>query len=312
MPITQPKTKPEVLIEALDWIQKFSGSIVVVKFGGNAMVDEALGRTFANDIIFMHTVGLKPVVVHGGGPQISQMLEKLGITSEFRDGFRVTTPEAMDVVQMVLTGKISREIAHNINTSTTRNRGLAVGISGIDGGLFSAVRKTGKTSTGEDVDLGLVGDVVDVDPSAIIELVEAGRIPVVSTIAPNITNKSEVLNINADIAAGALAKALCAKKLVILTDVAGLYANYPDPASLISKIGTDDLENMLDSLQTGMIPKMTSCLQAVRGGVEGAHIIDGRIPHSILEEIFTKDGVGTYVVKGSALEMNGKSEHTNV
>jgi acetylglutamate kinase len=289
-----PEQKTKVLIEALPWMQEFSGHIVVVKYGGNAMVDDQLKFNFAKDIVFMRTCGLKPVVVHGGGPQISSMLAKLGIESEFRGGFRVTTPEAMDVVRMVLTGKISRELVGMINNFSSK-KGLAIGMSGEDGALFQAVRKDEK--------LGLVGDIVSVDPSSILDLLDSGRIPIISSVAPNIENSEEVLNVNADIAAGELAIALNAKKLMILTDVAGVYEKYPDPETLISKIGTVELRAMLPRLESGMIPKLTSCLKAVESGVNGAHIIDGRELHALLLETFTKAGVGTLVVPGSIYEM---------
>jgi acetylglutamate kinase len=304
--------KTEVLVEALPWIQNFLGDIVVIKYGGNAMVNEELKESVAQDVLFMHSIGLKPVVVHGGGPQISTMLKKLGIESEFRGGFRVTTPEAMDVVRMVLTGKISRELVGLINSNSFRKKGLAIGMSGEDGSLFKAARKTIKSSDGDSInqtiDLGLVGDIVDVDPSAVLDLLDSGRIPVISSVAPNTSDTNEVLNVNADVAAGKLAIALGARKLVILTDVKGLYANYPDPNSLISEIGTVDLRELMSSLETGMIPKMQSCLEAVENGVSGAHIIDGREPHSILSEIFTKKGIGTLVTSGSKYKLENENE----
>jgi acetylglutamate kinase len=289
--------KAEVLIEALPWIQQFAHKIVVVKYGGNAMVDNDLKEKFAKDISFMKTVGLRPVVVHGGGPQISTMLKKLGIESEFKGGFRVTTEDAMDVVRMVLTGKISRELIGLINNNAEKDSGYAIGLSGEDAKIFQAVRKT-HNEDGIEVDLGLVGDIVGVDTSAINSLLANGRIPVISSVAPNINNSKEVLNINADIAAGELAKALGAVKLVILTDVAGLYENFEDKNTLISEIGTVTLEKLLPSLQSGMIPKVTSCINAVKSGVKEAHIIDGRISHSLVTEIFTSKGIGTLINAG--------------
>jgi acetylglutamate kinase len=259
------------------------------------MVHPDLRKTFAQDILFLHSVGIKPVVVHGGGPQISAMLNQLGIQSEFQGGFRVTTPEAMDVVRMVLTGKISRELVGEINQHSTHLKGVAVGISGEDGAMFQSVRKFGTDSNGNQIDLGLVGDIVAVDPSAVQDLLSTNRIPVISTVAPNVNNHQEVMNINADIAAGRLAAELNAKKLVILTDVLGLYANYPDESSLISRISTSELRKMLSSLDSGMVPKMSACLDAVENGVGGAHVIDGRRPHSLLVEIFTREGIGTLV-----------------
>lgn len=281
--------KAAVLVEALPWLQRFAGSIVVVKYGGNAMVDDALKRAFAQDMVFLRSAGLKPVVVHGGGPQISAMLDRLGIVSEFRGGLRVTSPEAMDVVRMVLVGQVGRELVGLVNA----HGALAVGLSGEDGGLFLA-RRRGALVDGELVDVGLVGDVDEVDPAAVLDLIEAGRIPVVSTVAPD--DAGNVLNVNADTAAAALAVALRAQKLVVLTDIEGLYASWPDRSSLLSEVVADELEAMLPSLQSGMVPKMEACLRAVRGGVPEATVIDGRIAHSVLLEVFTPEGVGTMVL----------------
>ncbi|KRF05313.1 acetylglutamate kinase [Arthrobacter sp. Soil782] len=287
--------KAATLIEALPWIQRFAGTTMVIKYGGNAMVNDELRRAFAEDIVFLHHAGVRPVVVHGGGPQINGMLDRLGITSEFKGGLRVTTPEAMDVVRMVLTGQVSRELVGLINSHGP----YAVGLSGEDGGLLRAVR-TGTVVDGEEVDLGLVGEVVGVNPAAILDILEAGRIPVISTVAPEIDSMGngtgQVLNVNADTAAAALAEALGASKLVILTDVEGLYSNWPDRTSLISSLTAADLRGLLPELESGMIPKMTACLKAVDGGVERAHIVDGRLPHSMLLEIFTTAGIGTQVV----------------
>ncbi|MFB0835087.1 acetylglutamate kinase [Arthrobacter halodurans] len=287
--------KAEALIEALPWIQRFAGTTMVVKYGGNAMVNDDLRRAFAEDIVFLHHAGIHPVVVHGGGPQISAMLARLGIESEFRGGLRVTTPEAMDVVRMVLTGQVGRELVGLVNSHGP----YAVGLSGEDGGLLRAGR-TGTVVDGEDVDLGLVGEVTGVEPRAILDLIKAGRIPVISTIAPEVDADGEptgqVLNVNADTAAAALASALGASKLVILTDVEGLYANWPDQSSLISSLAASELREMLPRLQSGMIPKMAACLRAVEEGVERAHIVDGRLAHSMLLEVFTSAGVGTQIV----------------
>ena len=257
--------KAEVLIEALPWLEEFAGQRIVIKYGGNAMIDDHLKACFAEDMVFLRQVGLHPVVVHGGGPQISQMLKALGIKSEFKGGLRVTTPEAMDVVRMVLTGKVSRKPV-------------------IDG---------------KPTDIGLVGDVVSVDASAVEDLINAGRIPVVSSVAPNEDDATEVLNVNADSAAAALAAALGASKLVVLTDVDGLYADWPDRDSLIGRIGVENLRDMLPDLESGMRPKMEACVRAIDGGVPRAHIIDGRKPHSILNEIFTTDGIGTIQDSGT-------------
>ncbi|PPF39040.1 acetylglutamate kinase [Rathayibacter sp. AY1D2] len=283
--------KAATLIESLPWLQSFHGRTMVIKFGGNAMVSEELQRSFAQDMVYLRYAGIRPVVVHGGGPQISRMLDRLGIESEFRGGYRVTSPEAMEVVRMVLTGSISRDIVRRIN----EHGPLAAGISGEDAGLFVG-RRRGVVIDGEEHDLGLVGDVIAVDPAAVLAQLEAGRIPVVSSIAPDSDDPTQSLNVNADAAAAALAVALGAEKLVVLTDVAGLYSDWPDRASLVSHIRSDDLAALLPSLESGMIPKMTACLDAVRGGVPKAAIIDGRIPHSILLEVFTSEGIGTEVV----------------
>jgi acetylglutamate kinase len=286
----RPDQKAEVLIQALPWLQKFRGALVVVKYGGNAMVDDELKRAFAQDMVFLHQVGLRPVVVHGGGPQINAMLDRLGIASEFRGGLRVTTPEAMDVVRMVLTGQVSRELVGLLNTYGP----VAVGLSGEDGGLLQARRRPGSVD-GHEVDLGLVGDVVQVNPSAVLDLLDAGRIPVVSTVAPDIDDPTQVLNVNADSAAAALAIALGARKLVVLTDVEGLYTSWPDRTTLVRRLRAGALARLLPSLDAGMRPKMEACWRAVTGGVGRAHVIDGRQPHSILVEVFTSDGIGTMV-----------------
>ncbi|MDR3201569.1 MAG: acetylglutamate kinase [Bifidobacteriaceae bacterium] len=286
-----PAVKAQVLIEALPWLARFAGALVVVKYGGNAMVDASLKAAFAEDIVFMRRVGLRPVIVHGGGPQITVMLRRLGIEAEFRGGLRVTTPETMDVVRMVLTGQVSRELVGLVNAHGP----FAVGLSGEDGALFQAERHS-PTVDGREVDAGLVGDVVRVNTAAVTDLLDAGRIPVVSTVAPDIEDPTLVYNVNADTAAAALATALGARKLVILTDVEGLYRHWPDPSTLISAICADELEAILPGIEKGMRPKMGACLRAVRGGVPQAHVIDGRAAHSILQEIFTDSGIGTMVV----------------
>jgi acetylglutamate kinase len=283
--------KAATLIESLPWLKRFHDQIIVVKFGGNAMVSEELQRAFAEDMVYLRYAGVHPVVVHGGGPQISAMLERLGIESEFRGGYRVTTPEAMDVVRMVLTGQISRDLVGHIN----EHGPLAAGLSGEDAGLFTG-RKRGVVIDGEEMDLGLVGDVIGVNPEAVHAQLAAGRIPVISSIAPDADVPGQSLNVNADAAAAALAVALGAAKLVILTDVAGLYSDWPNRDSLVSVIDVDALRAMLPSLESGMIPKMTACLDAVDGGVAKAAIIDGRVPHSILLEVFTQSGIGTEVI----------------
>jgi acetylglutamate kinase len=284
--------KAQVLVEALPWLERFHGALVVVKYGGAAMVDPELTAAFAEDIVFLRCAGLRPVVVHGGGPQINEMLGRLGISSEFKGGLRVTSPEAMDVVRMVLTGQVGRSLVGLIN----RHGPFAVGMSGEDAHLFGA-RRRGTVVDGEDIDLGLVGAVVEVRPSAVLDLLEAGRIPVISTVAPDLdADDGQVLNVNADSAAAALAIALGAAKLVVLTDVEGLYADWPDRTSLVSRVTAADVERLLPRLEAGMVPKMEACLHAVRGGVPQAHVIDGRVPHSILLEVFTSEGVGTMVL----------------
>jgi len=290
--MTTPHEKAEVLIEALPWLERFHGATVVIKYGGNAMINPDLQAAFAADIVFMRYVGIKPVVVHGGGPQISRMLDRLGIESEFRGGLRVTTPEAMDVVRMVLTGQVGRELVGLIN----KHGPFAVGLSGEDAKLFTAVRRTALVDGGE-VDLGQVGDVDKVDTSAVDDLIAAGRIPVIASVAPDISGI--VHNVNADTAAAALAEALGARKLVILTDVPGLYTDWPDTTSLTTRIDADDLEKLLPRLESGMVPKMEACLRAVRGGVPAAHVVDGRVAHSTLLEVFTSEGIGTMVVPPS-------------
>jgi acetylglutamate kinase len=292
--MTTPEDKTHVLIESLPWLKRFAGETIVVKFGGNAMVDTDLQRAFAEDMVYLRHVGIKPAVVHGGGPQISAMLDRLGIASEFVGGYRVTTPETMEVVRMVLTGQVSRELVTLIN----EHGPLASAISGEDAGLFVG-RRRGAVVDGRTVDIGLVGDVVEVDPAAVLAELDAGRIPVVSSIAPDRDVPGQSLNVNADSAAASLAVALGAAKLVVLTDVAGLYRDWPDRESLISVIDTRELTTLLPTLESGMIPKMTACLKAVEGGVAKAAIIDGRRAHAILLEVFTDAGIGTEVVKAS-------------
>ena len=280
--------KAAVLTEALPWLEQFHGKTVVIKYGGNAMVDDELKRAFADDIVFLRYAGVRPVVVHGGGPQISTMLERLGIESEFKGGLRVTTPEAMDVVRMVLVGQVGRELVGLLN----QHGPLAVGLSGEDAGLFTA-EKTGPVIDGEQIDIGLVGDVVKVRPEGVLDLIEAGRIPVVSSVAPD--EDGLVHNVNADTAAAALAAALDAEKFIVLTDVEGLYREWPTTEDVIGQIDSDALAELLPSLASGMVPKMQACLEAVRSGVSRASVIDGRVPHSLLLEIFTDEGIGTMV-----------------
>ena len=281
--------KAGVLAEALPWLERWHGATVVVKYGGNAMTDDALKAGFAEDVLFLRLAGLRPVVVHGGGPQISAMLGRLGVESEFKGGLRVTTPEVMDVVGMVLVGQVQRELVGLIN----EHGPFAVGLSGEDAHLFTAERR-GAVLDGEEVDIGQVGDVVEVRPDFVVQLLDSGMIPVVSTVARGVDGTA--YNVNADTAAAALAIALRAQKLIVLTDVEGLYANWPDRSSLIAAIGADRLRAMLPSLESGMVPKMEACLRAVEGGVPRATVIDGRVPHSVLLEVFTDSGVGTMVL----------------
>ena len=282
------RLKAETLIESLDWLREFHGRIVVVKFGGNAMVDEQLQLAFAQDMAYLRFVGIKPVVVHGGGPQITARLAEIGIESEFRAGMRYTDEKTMTVVRDVLRNQISKNLANLIEESGAQT----VVLSGEDDSLFRAVKVKGQTSEGE-VDLGLVGEVKTVNPRAVLQALDQGKVPVISSVAPS--NSGQLLNVNADLAASALAIALGADKLMVLTDVPGLYANWPEKDSLLSEISVEELTELMPKLESGMIPKMQACLRAVQGGVPKAHIIDGRQPHSILLEIFTKAGVGTQV-----------------
>ena len=289
----EASSRAVTLIESLPWLKRFRDQIVVVKYGGNAMVSEELQDAFAADIAYLRYVGVKPVVVHGGGPQISSMLDRLAIPSEFKGGYRVTSTEAISVVRMVLTGQINPQLVSKINAHGP----VATGLSGEDAGLFGG-RRRGVVIEGVEHDLGRVGDVVEVDPQPVLDQIAAGRIPVVSSIAPDLDNPGHSLNVNADAAASALATALGAAKLVVLTDVPGLYADWPNRDSLVSHLTSTELRAMMPSLESGMIPKMAACLEAVEGGVQTAAIIDGRVPHSVLVEIFTSKGIGTEVVLG--------------
>ncbi|MBY0441448.1 MAG: acetylglutamate kinase [Mycobacteriaceae bacterium] len=283
------QVKAEVLAEALPWLQQLHDKIVVIKYGGNAMTEDALRHAFAADMAYLRNCGIHPVVVHGGGPQITAMLQRLGIPGDFQGGLRVTTPEVLDVARMVLFGQVGRELVNLINGYGP----YAVGLTGEDARLFTAVRR-GALVDGVLTDIGLVGDVHQVDTSAILDLIAAERIPVVSTLAPDVDGV--VHNINADTAAAALAQALGAEKLLILTDVEGLYTRWPARDSLVSQIDTDSLTRLLATLESGMIPKAEACLHAVTRGVPSAHIIDGRVAHCVLVELFTDAGIGTKVV----------------
>ncbi|GHC42217.1 acetylglutamate kinase [Streptomyces cinnamoneus] len=285
--------KARTLVEALPWLTRHHGKTVVIKFGGNAMVDEELKGAFAQDVVFLRQSGLKPVVVHGGGPQISAHLDRLGLESEFKAGLRVTTPEAMDAVRMVLAGQVQRELVGLLN----RHGALAVGLTGEDAHLMSATQHYAHVD-GERVDIGRVGEVTGIDPGIVRTLLDDGRIPVISSIARSDDDGDAggVFNVNADTAAAALAAALGAETLMVLTDVEGLYADWPNSDDVISQLTASELEQLLPDLSSGMVPKMQGCLHAVRGGVTTARVIDGRVQHAILLEIFTDEGIGTMVV----------------
>ncbi len=281
--------KAAALVEALPWLKSFSGRTVVVKYGGNAMTSPALRAAFAEDVVFLRYAGVRVVVVHGGGPQITAHLDRLGVSSEFRGGLRVTTRDTMQVVRMVLVGQVNSDVVGLVN----EHGPFAVGLSGEDANLFTAERRDAVVD-GEPVDVGLVGDVVQVQPQIVRALLEAGKVPVVATVARGLDG--EIYNVNADTAASALAVALGAEKLVVLTDVEGLYADWPASADVISEVTDVELAELLPGLASGMAPKMEACLRAVQGGVPRAHVLDGRVAHSLLLELFTDEGVGTMVV----------------
>lgn len=293
-----PEMRSHVLAEALPWFLHYRDKIVVVKYGGNAMIDEDLKRAFAADMVFLRAIGARPVVVHGGGPQINDMLKTVGLEGEFKGGFRVTTPEVMEYVRMVLFGKVGRELVGLIN----EHGPYAVGTSGEDAGLFTASKRT-ITIDGEDVDLGRVGQIEHVNAESLLDLIDAGRIPVVSTIAPD--DQGRIYNINADTAAGALAGALGAERLIVLTNVKGLYTDWPNKDSLVSSLTPEQLSDLLPNLDSGMVPKMEACLDALRTGVQAAHVIDGRIPHSVLLELMTTGGIGTMICPADWEDVDG-------
>ncbi len=291
--------KASILTEALPWLETYAGKIVVIKYGGHAMIDDDLRRAFAQDIVFMKRCGLHPVVVHGGGPQISAMLTRLGIVSEFRGGLRVTSPEAMEVVRMVLVGQVGRDLVGLINSHST----VAVGLSGEDGGLFTAQRR-GTVIDGEEIDLGLVGDVMSVRTEAVEGLIGSGSVPVVASIAPDVNGVAH--NVNADTAAAALAVALEAERLVVLTDVAGLYRDWPNSKDVITELSATELRGLMPTLESGMVPKMEACLRAVEGGLTRATVADGRVPHALLLEIFTNVGIGTMVTQDGLIRLGSR------
>jgi len=280
--------KANVLVDALPWLARFHDKIVVVKYGGNAMTSPQLQAAFAEDVMFLRYAGVKPVIVHGGGPQITEHLRRLGLESEFRGGLRVTTPETVSIVRMVLTGQVNADIVNMLNDHGS----FAIGLSGEDASLLTAERRPAIVD-GEEIDIGQVGDVVEVDPSAMFALIDAGRIPVLATVARG--RDGLTYNVNADTAAAAVAVGLQAEKLIVLTDVEGLYADWPNSTEVISQIDAEQLATLLPTLSSGMVPKMEACLRAVEGGVPRAHVIDGRVPHALLVELFTSEGIGTMV-----------------
>ena len=275
--------KAIVLAEALPYIREFSGKTVVIKYGGHAMTDPDLADLFATDVVLMRLVGMNPVVVHGGGPQITELMRRLGKEPEFVDGRRVTDTETVDIVRMALVGKVNREIVAAVN----RHGSYAVGLSGEDAGLIRVEQRDPK--------LGYVGDIREIDPTIVHRLIREELIPVIATVG--VDDEGQAYNINADTVAGAIAEALDAEKLVYLTDVAGVYGDWPDESSLISRIDVAGLEKLVGSgkVSEGMIPKLESCVAALQSGVRRAHILDGRLPHALLLEFFTREGVGTMV-----------------
>ncbi len=294
-PSISAQDKAGILLETMPWLRRYSGRIVVVKYGGNAMVDESLKQAFADDILFLHQWGVRPVVVHGGGPQINAMLDRVGLAAPFEHGLRVTTEDVMEIVRMVLLGKVQRELVSLLN----REDYQAVGLAGEDAGLFRA-RRTPAWVDGAPVDVGLVGEITHVNAAPVLSMLDAGRIPVISSVAPDQDSPEGVLNVNADLAASALAGALGAEKLIMLTDVEGLYADWPDRSTLISRLTDEELRAMMPTMESGMLPKMEAALAALDGGVPMVHVIDGRRPHSMLLEIFTDDGVGTMITAAHA------------
>ena len=283
--ITDVHERAQVLAEALPYIREFAGKTVVIKYGGHAMDDPALAGLFASDVVLMHLVGINPVVVHGGGPQISDLMQRLGKEPEFVDGLRVTDAETVDIVRMALVGKVNREVVSAIN----RHGAFAVGLSGEDAGLLTVRTR--------DPRLGFVGDVERVDPAIVERLLREDLIPVIATVG--VDESGQAHNVNADAVAAAIAGALGAAKLVYLTDVLGVYEDYPDESTLISRVDVAGMERLLaeGKVGEGMIPKLRSCIAALADGVERAHILDGRVPHALLLEFFTREGIGTMITR---------------
>ena len=296
-PVFSPERRAGVLVETLPYITRFAGRVVVVKFGGNAMESEELADQFAQDIVLMHSVGIKPVVVHGGGPQIGDLVERLGLSTEFKDGQRVTDKETLEIAQMVLVGKVNTDIVSSINVHSP----IAVGLSGGDSNLIEATQR--------DSSLGYVGDVVKINPSIVDCLMEENLIPVISTIGTD--SNGQAYNINSDTVAAALAGSLKAERLLYLTDVEGLLEDVSDPESKISKIGISSLNDLIDEgiIKSGMIPKAQACIDAIKEGVASAHMVDGRIPHVLLLELFTDAGIGTMVLPEDMLESFESETH---
>ena len=289
-PVFSPERRAGVLVETLPYITRFAGRVVVVKFGGNAMESDELADQFAQDIVLMHSVGIKPVVVHGGGPQIGDLVARLGLSTEFKDGQRVTDKETLEIAQMVLVGKVNTDIVSSINVHSP----IAVGLSGGDSNLIEAAQR--------DSSLGYVGDVVKINPSIVECLMEENLIPVISTIGTDLNGQA--YNINSDTVAAALAGSLKAERLLYLTDIEGLLEDVTDPASKISKIGISSLNDLIDKgiIKSGMIPKAQACIDAIKEGVASAHMVDGRIPHVLLLELFTDAGIGTMVLPEDMLD----------
>ncbi len=283
--IADAGAKAHVLAEALPYMREFSGKTVVIKYGGHAMENDDLADLFAADVVLMRLIGMNPVVVHGGGPQISDLMRRLGKEPEFVDGRRVTDAETVDIVRMALVGKVNREIVARVN----RHGSYAVGLSGEDAGLIRVDQR--------DPRLGFVGDVRAIDPTIVHRLLREELIPVIATVG--VDDDGQAYNINADTVAGAIASAVDAEKLVYLTDVAGVFSDWPDESSLITRVDGAGLQQLVadGKVSEGMIPKVESCVDALRAGVRSAHVLDGRLPHALLLEFFTREGVGTMVTE---------------